>query len=166
MVVLVPLLGKVIRSRMCPTTSSERRSTGVRNVSERLNAFMVRSKHSRTLDGHRAMTGWSPWVPQRACMTSPWETWVGSPVEGPARMTSTRTKGISAMHPKPMPSCMRLKPGPLVAVRARAPARLAPMMALMLAISSSIWMYPPPERGSWRARISATSVDGVMGYPA
>jgi hypothetical protein len=60
-------------------------------------------------------------------------------------------------------SCIREKPGPLVAVMDFSPPTEAPMMAAMLAISSSIWMNLPPTLGSSRARISATSVEGVMG---
>ena len=48
-------------------------------------------------DAVRAMMAWSPWAPQRACITSPWEHSVGRPVEGPPRCTSTMTQGISAM---------------------------------------------------------------------
>ncbi len=102
-------------------------------------------------------------MPQRACMTSPWAGSVGRPVEGPPRITSTMTQGICAMVAKPIISCIRLKPGPEVAVSALAPARLAPHTAAMEAISSSIWMNLPPTSGSRRARRSAISVDGVMG---
>ena len=78
-------------------TSSISRITGVRYRSAKLNACTVRSKVSRTDEGERAMMGWSPWVPQRACITSPWEGLVGRPVEGPSRCTSTMTQGISAI---------------------------------------------------------------------
>jgi len=60
-------------------------------------------------------------------------------------------------------SCMREKPGPLVAVMALSPPMEAPMTAAMLAISSSIWMNLPPSWGRRRERISAISVEGVMG---
>jgi len=60
-------------------------------------------------------------------------------------------------------SCMREKPGPLVAVMALRPPTDAPMTAAMLAISSSIWINLPPSRGSSRAIVSAISDDGVMG---
>jgi len=63
-------------------------------------------------------------------------------------------------------SCMRLKPGPEVAVMAFAPAQLAPMTAPSEAISSSIWMAMPLCWGSLLARCSAISVAGVIGYPA
>ena len=44
----------------------------------------------------RAISQWSPWVPQRACIKSPWEGLVGWPVDGPTRCTLTITRGISA----------------------------------------------------------------------
>ncbi len=102
-------------------------------------------------------------MPQRACITSPWAGSVGRPVDGPPRMTSTITHGICAMVAKPSISCMRLKPGPEVAVSALAPASEAPQTAAMLAISSSIWMKGPPTSRQAAASTSAISVDGVMG---
>jgi hypothetical protein len=53
-----------------------------------------------------------------------------------------------------------------VAVIAFLPASDAPMIAPTEAISSSICKMTPPLSGSLRARYSATSVEGVMGYPA
>ena len=46
---------------------------------------------------------------------------------------------------------------------ALAPPQLAPRMAAMEAISSSIWMKMPSTPGSRLAMHSATSVAGVMG---
>jgi hypothetical protein len=40
------------------------------------------------------------------------------------------------------------------------------MTAAILAISSSIWMKQPLRFGSFAAMCSATSVEGVIGYPA
>ena len=137
--------------------------TGFLNRSARLKAQTVSSKHSRTVDGARAMMGWSPWVPQRACITSPWAGKVGSPVDGPPRMTLATTQGTSAITAKPRFSCMREKPGPDVAVIDLTPASDAPMIAPMLAISSSIWMNVPPSAGSLTESISDISVAGVMG---
>jgi len=102
-------------------------------------------------------------VPQRACITSPCEGSVGRPVDGPPRMTSTITQGICAIAAKPIISCIRLKPGPDVAVSAFLPASEAPQTAAMLAISSSIWMKVPPTWGRRLASTSAISVDGVIG---
>jgi hypothetical protein len=62
---------------------------------------------------------------------------------------------------------MRLKPGPLVAVNALAPARDAPMTALADAISSSACRKR--NSGCSAAQPEAMfriSVDGLMGYPA
>ena len=68
--------------------------------------------------------------------------------------------------PTPRFSCIREKPGPLVAVKALTPAAEAPMMAAILANSSSICMYVPPSFGSSREQIAAISDEGVIGYPA
>ena len=46
-----------------------------------------------------------------------------------------------------MPSCLRLMPGPLDDVMARAPAAEAPSTMLMAAISLSDWMKTPPDAG-------------------
>ena len=62
-----------------------------------------------------------------------------------------------------MASCIRLKPGPEVAVIALAPAQAAPITAEMEAISSSIWMKTPPISGSRTAMRSIISLEGVMG---
>ena len=96
-------------------------------------------------------------------MTSLWEGRVGMPVEGPPRMTSTTTQGASIMAARPRFSCLSEKPGPEVAVMARAPPMEAPVTAAMEAISSSIWMKTPPTLGSSRAMCSAISEEGVMG---
>ncbi len=96
---------------------------------------------------------------------SPWAPWVGSPVEGPARCTSTTTQGVSVQMARPIFSSIRLNPGPDVAVMLLTPAQDAPTMEAMAAISSSIWMNVPPTSGSRPEICSAISVAGVMGYP-
>lgn len=63
-------------------------------------------------------------------------------------------------------SCIRLKPGPEVAVMARNPPQDAPTTAEIAPISSSIWRYLPFISGSLLAMISAISDAGVIGYPA
>jgi hypothetical protein len=66
-----------------------------------------------------------------------------------------------------MASCMRLNPGPDVAVNAFAPASDAPITALADAISSSACRKR--NSGCSAACPDATlriSVDGLMGYPA
>ncbi len=88
------------------------------------------------------------------------------PVAGPKRWTLIITHGTSAITAKPRFSCIREKPGPLVAVNAFSPARLAPITAAILAISSSICIYIPPWPGSTAEHISAISVEGHIGYPA
>jgi hypothetical protein len=65
-----------------------------------------------------------------------------------------------------MASCIKEKPGPLVALITLRPVKDAPIMAHMEAISSSIWMNFPPIWGSRSDKISVISLDGVMGYPA
>ena len=92
-----PSLGSSIFSRVWAVTSSRSKMTGVRYFSAILKAVMVMSRHSCTLEADRTIMGWSPWVPQRACCTSAWAGLVGSPVDGPPRMTLTRTMGASAM---------------------------------------------------------------------
>lgn len=73
-------------------------------------------------------------------MRSAWAGLVARPVLGPTRCTLTTTTGTSPMIATPRFSCMSENPGPLVAVNALAPASDAPMIAPMLAISSSICM--------------------------
>ena len=58
---------------------------------------MVSSKISCTEAGATTTIGWSPCVPQRACMMSPCDGRVGMPVEGPPRITLTMTQGVSVI---------------------------------------------------------------------
>ena len=60
---------------------------------------------------------------------------------------------------------MRLKPGPLVAVAALAPARAAPTAMFTAAISSSVWTTATsaPGRWVWASRKTLSSVAGLMG---
>ena len=67
------------------------------------------------------------------------------------------------MAAHPMPSCLREMPGPLEAVMAFTPPMEAPVAAVTLPISSSIWMKQPPSWGRRRAMYSAISEAGVMG---
>ena len=90
---------------------------------------------------------------------------MGCPVEGPPRWTFTITQGVSVIAAYPRFSIIREKPGPLVAVIARAPVHEAPITEAMLASSSSIWIKTPPCFGSFAAMCSAISVEGVIGYP-
>ena len=60
-------------------------------------------------------------------------------------------------------SCIRLIPGPDVAVIARALVHDAPITEAIEPISSSIWMYTPSTSGRRLAMCSAISVAGVIG---
>jgi hypothetical protein len=62
-----------------------------------------------------------------------------------------------------MDSCIKLKPGPEVAVIALAPVHEAPMTAEIEAISSSIWIKTPLTALSRTAILSIISLEGVMG---
>ncbi len=99
-------------------------------------------------------------------MTSPWPHFVACPVLGPALWISTTTQGVSVMNAYPIFSCIRLKPGPDVAVMALTPVQLAPITDANDAISSSIWSIIPPTCGRCTAKCSAISLAGVIGYPA
>jgi hypothetical protein len=73
------------------------------------------------------------------------------------------THGVSVIMAYPIFSCMRLKPGPDVAVIDREPPQEAPITADIAPISSSIWRYVPPTLGRLSAIISAISEAGVIG---
>ncbi len=88
---------------------------------------------------------------------------VGRPVEGPPRCTSATTIGVSIMQARPMVSIISEKPGPDVTVITFCPPQTAPILAVIEAISSSIWMNRPPTSGQRSAKRSAVSVDGVIG---
>ncbi len=66
--------------------------------------------------------GESPWPPKQAMFKSDCSTFVGIPVEGPPRCTSTMTSGISAMTAQPRASVLSEIPGPLEPVTATRPA--------------------------------------------
>ena len=89
--------GNSTPSRMCDTTASSSRTTGTRNCSLMLNAATVTSKTSCTEDAVSTTAARSPWLPQRACITSPCDGSVGRPVLGPIRWESTTTHGVSVM---------------------------------------------------------------------
>ena len=67
---------------------------------------------------------------------------------------------------KPMFSCMRLMPGPDVAVMALQPAQDAPTAEQIAAISSSVCKNTPPDKGSSSDSRLGISLAGVIGYPA
>ena len=73
-------------------------------------------------------------------------------------MTLMTTQGTSAMEVKPICSCIKENPGPLVAVTLFAPAREAPITAPRLAISSSIWMKAKKVQPAARAPFTQASL--------
>ncbi|MBA7649608.1 hypothetical protein ES703_57405 [subsurface metagenome] len=89
--------GNIIFSVIWAMISSSRTTTGTRKRSAKLNALIVQSKVSRTVEGVTTIIGWSPWVPQRDCITSACEGSVGNPVLGPPLWTLTITHGTSAI---------------------------------------------------------------------
>jgi hypothetical protein len=68
------------------------------------------------------MQGASPFLPNKAMFKSDCSDLVGIPVEGPARCTSTITKGNSVITANPIASAFNDNPGPEVVVQAIAPA--------------------------------------------
>ena len=147
---------------MWPTTSSIMRNTGTRQVSVRLKARIIRSKHSWGELGDRAMTSKSPWEPHLICIMSAW-----------AGRWEARG-GAAALHVHPHAgglgdegvarcSIIRERPGPLVTFMTFLPPQTAPWMAMLAASSSSIWMNTPPTVGMRAAKRSTISVEGVMG---
>jgi hypothetical protein len=85
------------------------------------------------------------------------------PVDGPVRMTSTTTTGISAATPRPSDSIISESPGPEVAVSAGTPPYEAPRIMLIEASSSSACTRVPPTFASAGASHSSSSVAGVIG---
>ena len=161
-----PGSGIMTSSRIWPTNASESTKTGVRYCSERLKASMVWSNSSCGDDGATAIISYSPWEPRLTWRVSPCSSTEGIPVVGPPRCTSTITQGVSVPIAYPTCSCMRLTPGPLVAVIAFFPVHDAPITAASELISSSIWMKTPflsTSPGRRTASLSETSVAGVMG---
>ena len=80
---------------------------------------MATEKQSAGDEGATIGIGDSPWRPNIACNRSPCSFLVGIPVEGPARITSTRIMGSSVMTARPIVSAFRSIPGPLVPVTPR-----------------------------------------------
>ncbi len=85
------------------------------------------------------------------------------PVEGPPRMTSTTTIGISEAVARPMASIISDRPGPDVAVSDGVPPYEPPMIMLTEASSSSACTSAPPIRARLGASHSRISVAGVIG---
>ena len=107
-------------------------------------------------------SGASPLRPNIACSRSDCSVFVGRPVEGPPRWTSTISSGSSVMTARPIVSALSATPGPDVVVTPSAPPKEAPSAAPMPAISSSAWKVRTPKAlcldSSWRM-----SEAGVIG---
>ena len=83
--------------------------------------------------------------------------------DGPPRITSITTTGISAAVASPSASIISERPGPDVAVRAGVPPKEAPMIMLIAASSSSACSRVPPRPARLGASHSRISVAGVIG---
>ena len=114
--------------------------TGVCNRSAMSSASAEKSKHSFGDDGISTTCLVSPCDAYTADIRSACCVRVGMPVDGPARCTSMSTAGISAKYARPRNSPISDRPGPLVAVNARAPFQAAPITMPMAASSSSACM--------------------------
>ena len=100
-------------------------------------ASKAASKQSEGDCGAITGMGASPFLPCTAWSRSACSVFVGSPVEGPPRCTFIMTMGSSSIKPNPSPSVFSAIPGPEVAVTPKSPAKEAPMIEVMAAISSS-----------------------------
>ena len=128
-------------------------------------ASMAQSKQSEGEWAASTGNGQSPCLAYRLCNKSLCSVFVGRPVLGPPRCTSTITTGNSVIEAKPINSLFKHMPGPLVATTDKSPAKLAPMAMPMAAISSSACNVLTPN--FFRAeRPSKIGEAGVMGYPA
>jgi hypothetical protein len=128
-----------------------------------LNASIVTGKVSATLVGASTGRGASPWAEKAAWNRSDCSLLVGIPVDGPPRWTLTTTRGSSAIVARPIISVFSDMPGPLVAVSAFFPAKLAPTHAPTPAISSSHCSIVPPYFQISRFRKCMISDEGVIG---
>ncbi len=142
---------------------SESSSTGVRYVTAIRAASSATSKASAGDRGATTGTGDSPLRPYSACSRSACSVFVGRPVDGPPRCTSTITSGSSVITASPIVSDLSASPGPDVVVTPSAPPYDAPSAAPTPAISSSAWIVVTPNRLSF-ASSCRTSDAGVIGY--
>ena len=120
-----------------PKYPSERRMTGVVYSKAIFAASKAASKQSEGDCGAITGMGASPFLPCTAWSRSACSVFVGSPVDGPPRCTFIMTMGSSSINPNPSPSVFSAIPGPEVAVTPKSPAKEAPMIEVMAAISSS-----------------------------
>ena len=123
------------------------------------------SKHPAGVAAETIGIGVSPCRPYIAISRSPCSVFVGIPVDGPARCTSTITIGSSSWNASATVSDLRSIPGPDVPVTPRLPANAAPSAIPAAAISSSAWSVRTPK--FLRFESSCNSSDaGVIGYDA
>ena len=137
--------------------------TGVWYRSAMLKASTVIGNVSATSIGASTGRTASPCAEKAAWNRSDCSLLVGMPVEGPPRCTFTTTSGSSAIDARPRISVLSDMPGPLVAVSAFLPAKLAPTHAPIPAISSSHWSITPPYFQISRLRKCMISDEGVIG---
>ena len=125
-------------------------------------ASIAYSKHSAGVAGAMTGTGASPFRPNMTWSRSACSVFVGMPVDGPARWTSTTTRGSSTIVASPSASLLSAMPGPEDAVIPIAPPKAAPIAAPIAAISSSAWNVRSPKclyvESWWRM-----SLAGVIG---
>ena len=117
-------------------------------------ASIAARKQSAGVCGATIGTGDSPLRPNIAWRRSACSVFVGRPVDGPPRCTSTMMSGSSRETASPMDSDFSATPGPLVVVTPIAPPKLAPRAMPMPAISSSACSVVTPCRlsaaSAWR----------------
>ncbi len=150
-------------ARDWPMNWSDSTSAGACSASASSTAHCVVPAQSSIELGASTSRGASPCRPKTANERSLCSLLAGMPVEGPPRMTSTTTMGTSAATARPMPSAISDRPGPAVAVSEGTPPKLAPMIMLTEASSSSACSSEPPTLVSAGAIHSSISVAGVMG---
>ena len=128
--------------------------TGVRYFTAIRAASIAASKQCDGVFAAMIGSGASPCRPYMACSRSACSVFVGSPVDGPPRWTSTTRSGSSRLMARPIASDLRSRPGPLVVVTPSAPPNAAPSAAPTPAISSSAWNVRTPNSlrrdSSWR----------------
>ena len=84
-------------------------------------ASMAMSKQSPGVAGATTGIGESPLRPNMTWSRSDCSFFVGIPVDGPARCTSTTTSGSSIITARPIASVLSAIPGPELAVSPSAP---------------------------------------------
>ena len=110
------------------------------------------------------ITRWkSPWLAPNAWFRSACSVLVGTPVDGPARMTLMATTGVSMMPAMPIASVISANPPPEVAHMLRTPMWPAPIAMLMTEISSSTCRTQMFRRWACWANHSRMWVAGLIG---